>query len=61
MAVDLHAQITDALVELRGARTVFDHAPTMDNANLVELCEWRLDTLLGRESDEHTAEAMVTR
>lgn len=44
----LHTDIADALTELRGARDVYDHAPSIENANLVEACEWRLDRLLNR-------------
>jgi hypothetical protein len=44
----LDASITDALGELRGARRIFDHSPTVENQHCVDLCEWRLDHLLAR-------------
>ena len=45
----LHDQITDALAELRGARTIYDHNPCHETAHVVDLCEWRLDVLLARQ------------
>jgi hypothetical protein len=56
----LHANITDALAELRGAREIHAHSPDAESAGVVEMCEWRLDTLLGRQSAHDKAEAMVT-
>lgn len=44
----LHADITEALTELRGARAICDRSPCADNVRAVELEEWRLDMLLGR-------------
>ena len=45
----LHEQIVDALAELRGARTIYDHNPSHETAHVVDLCEWRLDVLLARQ------------
>lgn len=45
----LHANITDALAELRGARAIQQHSPGADADRDVELAEWRLDILLSRQ------------
>ena len=57
---DLHTQITEALCELRGARTIAESRPSLDNKELVELCEWRLDRLLAQQSAVNVADAVVT-
>lgn len=48
----LHANITDALNELRGAREINEHCPDADSQRTVDLCEWRLDVLLQRQQRE---------
>lgn len=44
----LHANIVDALAELRGARQIHAHSPNAESQRDVDLCEWRLDHLLAR-------------
>jgi hypothetical protein len=54
----LHANIVDALAELRGARAIQQHSPGAAADRDVDLAEWRLDILLARQS--LTTQAMAT-
>jgi hypothetical protein len=53
----LHAQITDALRELRGARAIQVHSPGAEADRDVDLAEWRLDVLLLRQTATTKAQA----
>lgn len=57
----LHAQITDALAELRGAREIADHSPGADADKGVDLAEWRLDVLLLRQKATTEAQAAAEK
>ena len=46
----LHASIVDALAELHGARRIYEHSPTSENQRAIDLCDWRLDHLLARQT-----------
>lgn len=45
----LHANITDALSQLRKARAAYEHSPNQDTQRDIDLCDWRLDHLLARQ------------
>jgi hypothetical protein len=44
----LQTQITEALAELRCARTEYDHSPNADTERTVAYAEWRLGGLLDK-------------
>ena len=46
----LHANIVDALAELRKARQAYEHSPNSETQRDVDLCDWRLDHLLARQT-----------
>jgi hypothetical protein len=44
----VNTQITEALAELREARTLHDHSPNADSEYLMQQAQMRLDVLLER-------------
>jgi hypothetical protein len=57
----LHAQITDALAELRGAREIAPTPPVPTPDKGVDLAEWRLDVLLLRQKATTEAQAAADK
>lgn len=48
VALSLHAQITEALAELRGARADYAYSPNADTERTVAYAERRFDQLTDR-------------